>query len=189
MSAPSSSSCSRVGHRVSGRRNAPPSLNESGVIFTTPITSVRRPNSMVRVRNRQFAVLFISAHSDGTLWDWCLEQNQNSRAQANKFYGGSPIPVEFLDRAMWRFLKGKRHLTASVPLYTNCRTAMGRRPLNRNPTGNLNEYPQKVSGAYRRAATAVHMPDSDGLKSGGGLMRRRSVSASMPAQWAPPVRQ
>jgi len=45
---------------------------------------VRRPNSMVRVRNRQFAVLFISAHSDGTLWDWCLEQYQNSRAQANK---------------------------------------------------------------------------------------------------------
>ncbi len=39
--------------------------------------------------------------------------------------GSSPIPVEFLDRAMWRFLKGKRHLTASVPLYTNWRTAIG----------------------------------------------------------------
>ena len=43
---------------------------------------------MVRVRNRQFAVLFISAHSDGTLRDWCCEQNQNSRAQANDFQAG-----------------------------------------------------------------------------------------------------
>ena len=25
---------------------------------------------------------------------------------------------------MWRFLKGKRHSTASVPLYMNCRTAI-----------------------------------------------------------------
>ncbi len=31
---------------------SPPSLNESGVRFTTPITSVRRPNSSVRVRSR-----------------------------------------------------------------------------------------------------------------------------------------
>ena len=39
-------------------------------------------------------------------------------------YGGSPIPVELLDRAVWRFLKGKCHLTASASLYTNWRTAI-----------------------------------------------------------------
>ena len=42
-----------------------------------------------------------------------------------RFYGGSPIPAELLDRAVWRFLKGKRHLTASASLYTNRRTAIG----------------------------------------------------------------
>jgi hypothetical protein len=41
-------------------------------------------------------------------------------------YGGSPIPVELLDRAVWRFLKGKRHLTASASFYTNWRTALGK---------------------------------------------------------------
>ncbi len=42
--------------------------------------------------------------------------------------GGSSIPVESLDRAMWRLLKAKRHLTASVPLHTNWRTAIGSLP-------------------------------------------------------------
>ena len=41
-------------------------------------------------------------------------------------YGGSPIPVELLDRAVWRFLKGKRHLTASASLNTNWRTSIGK---------------------------------------------------------------
>ncbi len=30
---------------------------------------------------------------------------------------------------MWRFLKGKRHLRASAPLYTNWRTAIGKQGL------------------------------------------------------------
>jgi hypothetical protein len=32
--------------------------------------------------------------------------------------------VELLDRAVWRFLKEKRHLTASASLNTNWRTAI-----------------------------------------------------------------
>ena len=48
----------------------------------------------------------------------------STRPSRMRGYGGSPIPVESLDRAMWRFLKGKRHLTASVLLYTNWRTAI-----------------------------------------------------------------
>jgi hypothetical protein len=49
-----------------------------------------------------------------------LEQEDGERRAGRMGdYGGSPIPVESLDRAMWRFLKGKRYLTASVPLYTN----------------------------------------------------------------------
>ena len=38
---------------ASGERNWPPSLKESGVMLTTPMTSVRAPSERVRVRRRQ----------------------------------------------------------------------------------------------------------------------------------------
>ena len=53
MSAPSSSNSSACATADSGSRKAPPSLNESGVRLTMPITSVRRPSSSVRLRNCQ----------------------------------------------------------------------------------------------------------------------------------------
>ena len=53
MSAPSSSNRSPCSTAASGSRNRPPSLNESGVMLTVPITSVRRPSSSVRLRSCQ----------------------------------------------------------------------------------------------------------------------------------------
>jgi len=40
------------------------------------------------------------------------------------FSGGAPISVEFLDRAMWRFLKGKRRLSVSASIDTNWKTGI-----------------------------------------------------------------
>src|SRR5579875_835605 len=51
-SAPSSNSFSPWATAASCSIKKPPSLNESGVILTTPITSVRRPISSARVRSR-----------------------------------------------------------------------------------------------------------------------------------------
>ena len=62
MSAPSSRHCMQRTTAASGSRKEPPSEKESGVIFTTPITSVRRPNSRVRVRSRQCAIVRIGSH-------------------------------------------------------------------------------------------------------------------------------
>ena len=43
-----------------------------------------------------------------------IDERENFRAR-DDLYGGSPIHVEFSRRAMWRFLKGKRHLSGIGP--------------------------------------------------------------------------
>ncbi len=48
ISAPSSSNCRPCSTAWPRSKNWPPSENESGVTFTTPMMSVRRPSSMVR---------------------------------------------------------------------------------------------------------------------------------------------
>ena len=53
MSAPSRASRRACSMAAVGSRNRPPSENESGVTFTTPITSVRSARSKKRSRQRQ----------------------------------------------------------------------------------------------------------------------------------------
>ncbi len=61
---------------------------------------------------------------------------------------------------MWRFLKGKRHLRASAPLYTNWRTAIGQRTLGPAIDRKCGPPQQKSEREERlRKTVALEKPD------------------------------